>query len=708
MVAEPGPQPYTDAAAHVRDELRRAWLRLEYQIRIGWNQAVRAPGASRDADHPVGPEDMGLLFAAARGEPVANDDSGAPQLLEQWLEAHRRIEARIRATIDAHVVSPLVELIRTFELSARQWASLMFALLPEIDPNLVLVYRYLARDPTCRGLDGRLLAQLVYDTPQARSLMARDLSPSSPLIRYRLLDSSGAPQDSLMFKRLRALPRLVYLLDGNRLELDPELAELAELRGGAVGNAQFPAPTIERAAAALRSTEVVLVIQGQRGLGKKLLAQVAAAHWHRPVLVIDSKRLSQQPAAAQQASVRGLAREALLLDAIPVFADVDDANVIDDDRDGMPACFAMFLAEWTGPVAITINRERMPRLHHRPLVHLTLDVPSLQVRAQLWHQVMPALSPADAEGLAERFAIPGGVIIAAAHAAEAGRLPDTPAPVATDLDHAVAAQLHQRISRLGKKLPTPYDLDDLVVDDDTRAALLEITAAARERRKIRDQFKLHGAAGISVLFSGHPGVGKSMSGTVLAKRLGLEIYEIDLSQVVSKWLGETEKNLSDVFDAAEPGHVVLLFNEADSLFGKRTSDVKSSNDRYANLETNYLLQRLERFNGLTILTTNLTGAIDQAFKRRFSYDVYFTFPSPDMRAELWRRTLPKDRFADDIDFDELADKFELTGGFIKVACERAAYVAGANGTNIDAALLQQTVERMYRERGKLSTVGPLE
>jgi SpoVK/Ycf46/Vps4 family AAA+-type ATPase len=153
---------------------------------------------------------------------------------------------------------------------------------------------------------------------------------------------------------------------------------------------------------------------------------------------------------------------------------------------------------------------------------------------------------------------------------------------------------------------------------------------------------------------------------------------------------------------------VLLFNEADSLFGKRTSDVKSSNDRYANLETNYLLQRLERFNGLTILTTNLTGAIDPAFKRRFTYDVYFTFPSPDMRAELWRRTLPKDRCADDIDFDELADKFELTGGFIKVACERAAYVAGANGVNIDAALLQQTVERMYRERGKLSTVGPLE
>jgi SpoVK/Ycf46/Vps4 family AAA+-type ATPase len=286
-------------------------------------------------------------------------------------------------------------------------------------------------------------------------------------------------------------------------------------------------------------------------------------------------------------------------------------------------------------------------------------------------------------------------------------MPDAGPPAADDLDRAVAAQLHQRISRLGKKLPTPFDFDDLIVDDDTRAALIEIASAARERRKIRDQFKLRGAQGISVLFSGHPGVGKTMSGTVLARKLGLDIYEIDLSQVVSKWLGETEKNLSDVFDAAEPGHVVLLFNEADSLFGKRTSDVKSSNDRYANLETNYLLQRLERFNGLTILTTNLTSAIDQAFKRRFSYDVFFSFPSPEMRSELWRRTLPERRGAN-INYDALAEKYELSGGFIKVACERAAYVAGANGGEIDEDLLRATIERMYRERGKLSAVGPLE
>ncbi|HWO23417.1 MAG TPA: ATP-binding protein [Kofleriaceae bacterium] len=699
-------EPYTDVATHLRDELRRAWLRVEYQVRLAWTKG-RAAAVTDDV---IGPTEIGRLFAAARGETPTGDDAGAATLLEQWLAAHKTCEARIRATVDANLRSPLVDLIRIFSLTPRQWSTLMFALLPETDPTLVQAYRYLARDDSCRGLDGRLLAQLVYDTPTSRSLMARDLSSGSPLVRYRLVDliAGTAPGDSTMFRRIRAATRLVHVLDGTAVDLDPELADLAEVRGGPARGA-FPAAALTHATAALHSNEVILAVQGQRGLGKKLLLQIAAEHWSRRILLIDGRRLAQLTPASQAPALRSLVRELRLLDAIPVFPDLDDVTVQYADRDELPGFFTGLLDEWDGPVAITINRERMPRVHQRPLVHLTLEVPTLGQRTEMWREVVSSLDAPAAESLSGRFAIPGGIIVAAAQAATAGRMPDAGPPDTEDLARAVAAQLHQRISRLGKKLPTPFDLDDLIVDDDTRAALLEITAAARERRKIRDAFKLRGAQGISVLFSGHPGVGKTMSGTVLARRLGLDIYEVDLSQVVSKWLGETEKNLSDVFDAAEPGHVVLLFNEADSLFGKRTSDVKSSNDRYANLETNYLLQRLERFGGLAILTTNLTSAIDAAFKRRFTYDVFFSFPSPEMRAELWRRTLPRrSGAAPDLDFDALAEQYELSGGFIKVACERAAYVAGADGTEIDDPLLRQTIERMYRERGKVSATGRLE
>jgi SpoVK/Ycf46/Vps4 family AAA+-type ATPase len=699
-------EPYADAASHLRDELRRVWLRVEYQIRRAWARgtAARADDAGPQVWRPA---DVGRLFEAARDDATRSsaDDAGAAEIVERWLAAHRSIEARVAATAGG---VPLIELARRFALTPRQWAALMFAVMPEIDPNLIAAYRYLARDPSCRGVDGRLLAELVYDTPESRAQLARDLAPSSPLMFYRLLEAPPAGgNDSLLFRRLRPATRLVQLLDGATVELDPELAEVASLRTGPA-DGTFPAAAIEAAAGALRTGDVMLAVQGQRGVGKRLLLHVATAQLGKGVLLIDGRRLAELPAPAQHATVRALLREAILLDAVPAVADVDDVVATGAETADLPGFVDALLADWRGGFAITINRDRMPRIHQRPLVHVALEVPPSATRAVLWQRAVPGLAAGDATALADKFAIPGGVIAGAAQAAAAGRGPGAGAPDGAQLVRAVGEQLHQRIQRLGKKLATPHDMTDLVVDDDVREALVEIVAAVKERRAVREQWGMRGAHGISVLFSGHPGVGKTMSGTVLARRLGLDIYEVDLSQVVSKWLGESEKNLSDLFDAAEPGHVVLLFNEADSLFGKRTVDVKSSNDRYANLETNYLLQRLERFNGLAILTTNLAGAIDQAFKRRFTYDVFFSFPGPDMRAELWQRTLPAAARADGIDFDALAERYELTGGFIKVACERAAYLSSAAGTPITEALLRHTIERMYRERGKLSAVGPLE
>src|SRR5689334_21157504 len=305
-------EPYNDVATHLRDELRRAWLRVEYQVRLAWTKSRVAV-----ADDVIGPTEIGRLFAAARGETPTGDDAGAATLLEQWLAAHRMCEARIRATVDANLRSPLVDLIRIFGLTPRQWSTLMFALLPESDPNLVQAYRYLARDDSCRGVDGRILAQLVYDTPTTRSLMARDLSGSSPLLRYRLVDliAGNAPGDSTMFRRIRPATRLVYLLDGTSLDLDPELADLAELRTGPASGA-FPAATLQHATAALHSTEVILAVQGQRGLGKKLLLQQAAAHWSRGLLLIEGRRLAQLSVASQPQALRSLIRELKLLDAI--------------------------------------------------------------------------------------------------------------------------------------------------------------------------------------------------------------------------------------------------------------------------------------------------------------------------------------------------------------------------------------------------------
>jgi hypothetical protein len=705
--------PYETPQALLRDQLWRCWLRVEHQIRLRW--AMGALPRTEDGEPAAwAPEHIAGVFRAAlgeyRGEPLLDGDDAGASVVD---EAHRHhsmlMDARIAATLRAGIRLPYLDLCVRFQLTYAQRLTLSFALMPEIDPKLLVAYRYLSSDPTCRSLDARLLAMLVYDTSESRADMSRDLAPTSPLLVYRLIeqDETAGAYDSVLFRRLRPAARLVQLLAGDASHLDPQLADVAELRGGPA-EALFPEPMIARAAAALASPEALLVLQGVRGVGKRLLLQVAAARVGRKLLLLQGTALAAMSPTQWRPLLRSILRECRLLDAIPVIPDLGDLIAQQGDRGDVPAFVTQLAAEHEGAIAVTLGRDRMPRFDFRPLVQFTLEIPPLGERATLWRRHVPELTADDAETLASRFAAPGGVIALAARAARAERAELDGPPELSALDLAVRNQLHDRLVRLGRKLECHFDFRDLVVDDETAGALQEIVGSLRVRRKVREHWGFRGAAGVSVLFSGHPGVGKTMSATVLARALGLAIYEIDLSRIVSKWLGETEKNLSEVFDAAEPGHVVLLFNEADSLFGKRTTEVKSSNDRYANMETNYLLQRLEQFGGLAILTTNLGGAVDPAFRRRFAYDVQFTFPDPEMRAELWRRVIPRTAEVANIDYGQLGERFELSGGFIKVAAERSAFQAAATGEAMSMNGLVETVNRMYRERGKLTAVGRLE
>jgi SpoVK/Ycf46/Vps4 family AAA+-type ATPase len=468
----------------------------------------------------------------------------------------------------------------------------------------------------------------------------------------------------------------------------------------------FPEAMIERVASTVGDAPVLLVVQGQRGIGKRTLIATGAARVDKQVLALDAAALAARPAGTIASLLQAVVREAKLLDAVPLIADLDDAIDAGGSSQEVPGFVSILCARWDGPIAVSLHGDRLPPLRFRPVIQVTVPLPGLEPRAGLWQRALPGLELQHAMALSERFAVTGGVIEMAARAAQVTSASELP-PV-EDLDQAVRNQLYGRLQRLGKPLDTPHSFEDIVADDDTIEVLHEIVAAIRERRRVREEWGFRGPAGISVLFSGSPGVGKTMSATVLARALSLAIYEIDLSQVMSKWVGETEKNLSEVFDAAEPGHVVLLFNEADALFGKRTSEVSSANDRFANLEINYLLQRLERFNGLSILTTNLTKSIDHAFRRRFAYDVQFAFPTAELRQELWRRAFPRAARTRGLNHAVLAERYEMSGGYIKLACERAAFIAAGRSTDITMPILEETVDRMYRERGKLSAVGRLE
>ena len=216
------------------------------------------------------------------------------------------------------------------------------------------------------------------------------------------------------------------------------------------------------------------------------------------------------------------------------------------------------------------------------------------------------------------------------------------------------------------------------------------------------------ARGVTALFQGAPGTGKTLVAGAIARELGYELYRIDLSQVMSKWLGETEKNLAAVFAAAEEGECVLLFDEADSLFTRRT-EVRSSNDRYANLEVNYLLQRLDEFEGIAILTTNFGTAIDPAFKRRMSVRLTFPFPDEEARLELWRAHLaPGLPTSGDLALPGLARRFQLSGGYIRNAVLRAAHLAADEERPVTADTLIRAVRLELAEMGKLADSGPVE
>jgi SpoVK/Ycf46/Vps4 family AAA+-type ATPase len=270
---------------------------------------------------------------------------------------------------------------------------------------------------------------------------------------------------------------------------------------------------------------------------------------------------------------------------------------------------------------------------------------------------------------------------------------------------AVRRRLDHALSHVAQPYSTSLEWSDVVLPDEVMATLNEIMAQARYREKVFDEWgmrrKMAYGRGLACLFAGPPGTGKTMMAGIMAKSLGRELYKVDISKVVSKWVGETEKNLGRIFDEAEKAQVILLFDEADSLFSTRT-EVKGSNDRFANMEINYLLQRMEAYDGMSLLTTNFEKSIDEAFKRRLKFKVDFPMPEPEERAKLWQVMMPDPRvIGGDIDYDKLGKKFRMSGGNIKNAVLRAAFYAADGDCLIDNDLLTRAAIAESRDMGRL-------
>jgi SpoVK/Ycf46/Vps4 family AAA+-type ATPase len=278
----------------------------------------------------------------------------------------------------------------------------------------------------------------------------------------------------------------------------------------------------------------------------------------------------------------------------------------------------------------------------------------------------------------------------------------------SDLYLGCKAQSNKNLATMAKKIEPHYTWNDITLPTDIKEQLKEISGYIEYKQTVYYEWgfekKLSLGKGLNVFFSGPSGTGKTMAAEIIAGELGLDLYKIDLSSVVSKYIGETEKNLSRVFKEAETSNAILFFDEADALFGKR-SEVRDSHDRYANIETNYLLQKMEEHEGIVILASNFKKNIDEAFMRRLNFNIVFPFPDEKLREKIWRNIFPdKTPIADNIDFSFLAN-FKITGGNIKNIVLSAAFLAAGDSHIIAMEHIIRAVKREFQKMGKLCTPG---
>jgi SpoVK/Ycf46/Vps4 family AAA+-type ATPase len=530
------------------------------------------------------------------------------------------------------------------------------------------------------------------------------LTPAAPLRRWRLIEVGAG--NSLTLSSLRIDERILHYLAGIQ-QFDDRLAGIIEplqTAGDVVpSHAEVADRIVEIWKAAIgKGALPAIQLCGGDVLSKRAIAMTACASLGLRLSVLSAHFVPVGPSEID-GLIRLWWREAILSSSV-LLLECDEMDESDQTREKALTRFI----ESTGGVLILATRERR---RERQRAFITFDVrkPTLGEQRAIWHRVLgdqAAGFNGKVEALISQFSLSAQAIQVAAVKTLSLRAGDDasdksePDEIGNELWDACRAHSRSRMESLAQKIEPAATWRDLVLPEPQRQILRDISAHVRQRAKVYDAwgFRAKGARGlgISALFAGSSGTGKTMAGEVLADELRLDLYRIDLSQVVSKYIGETEKNLRRVFDVAEEGGAILLFDEADALFGKR-SEVKDSHDRYANIEVSYLLQRMETYRGLAILTTNMKNALDTAFLRRLRFIVQFPFPNSVHRAEIWRRIFPPETPTEDLDVEKLG-RLNVAGGNIRNIALNAAFLAAEAN---EPVRMNHLLRAAYNEFAKL-------
>jgi hypothetical protein len=588
----------------------------------------------------------------------------------------------------------LIQLRASFGMSLFEQHVLMLCAGMELDTGLGQLCGAAQGDPT-RAFPTLALAFTLFDDPAWESV-----SPARPLRYWRLLEVNQIGTQPFVTQPLRADERVVSAIKGLHY-LDERLSPLLQPIAPPAQPSTLPPSQMECVKTALRALRQdprrqrlpVLQLVGTDGPSKRELATELATE-----LGLSLFRLPAELLPAQALELESLARiwqrENLLL---PLALYVDALELErPSSADGLGAPIARFLSHARG-VCFLDTREAWSN-PGAPAVAIEVEKPTPIEQRQVWSAL---LEDGAANGeLPSRLSSQFNLGIA-----------DIESICRTALAEGDAGQLGRRLwagclertrprlDQLALRLDARATWDDIVLPSAEVVLLRQIAAQVRKRSRVYDDWgfreRMNRGLGISVLFAGESGTGKTMAAEVIANEVELDLYRIDLSAVVSKYIGETEKNLRRMFDAAEDGGAILFFDEADALFGKR-SEVKDSHDRYANIEVNYLLQRMEAYAGLAILATNMKGALDQAFMRRLRFIVNFPIPGVPERKRIWRRVFPEKVEVHALDYDRLA-RFNLSGGSISNVALSAAFLAADQGSPVTMPLVLDAARSEFKK-----------
>jgi hypothetical protein len=584
--------------------------------------------------------------------------------------------------------SPMSTLAERLGLSSECVDALWLLVCMELDPHVSATARALL-GPGMHELSAQIVERLVGrgTVPDADLL--------EPLAELCLIEMEPDAHVPLYRRAVRAHDRVLDVVKG-RFELDRSMRNLATLHSAIdvrrdhrdlhVDVPEALSSAVSRAGASF------VVVSGAEGSGRSTLVKHVISSSGRSVIAIRAQLLAEKESDLTK-QIRALHRECRLHDAWPLVLECealgDRLRIVDRE-----------LATYSGPVFATARTSAS--VGSRATITLRREPPTAADRAAMWKSALPSAPTDLVRECAARYSIAPGLIAASCRA-----LASTSGAIEMRTVHeALRPAIERQVGDLARRIETRQTWNDLVLPTDQLDTLIELVARVQHRERVLDDWgfadKVGRGTGVAALLSGPPGTGKTMIAGLVARELGLDLYQVDLSKIISKYIGETEKQLAALFDAAESGHAILLFDEADSIFGKRT-EVKSSNDRYANLAVNYLLQRIEAFTGITLLTTNHETAIDPAFMRRLAFHVRVPMPDEQQREKLWRAMLPAAaEFEADLDVVGLAEDFEMAGGYIRNAVLRAAFMGASEGTRITNAHMSRAARAEYETMGKIA------